>query len=488
MESALLLKHLVKPLGWLILTIITGSSFTYSQQVAPQTWENCTLLPALKSPNSEHYEITIKNDIAQIYHVIKYPSDSRGFRPYDTRRYEYAIIEGDKMTFLTGNHNFDNLAKMKKEEINGLKSYEWIIHNNGQFYIIKKDNNAYLCRELKKQKVNDLYYCGLVKVEINHKIGFKNKDGVMVIPAIYDDAHNFSEGFTSVKKESLWGLIDTIGNIIIPFEYSWMGHFGCGVVPVSETTDWIDSYFVDKKNKRVFDRKYYGATGFTDEKVALVRILKPKTGEYQEYRYTFIDSLGHEIVNEYYDECECSLVEGMIVVEKNRKFGCIDINGKERIPPVYDRILSGEGNIIARRNGKYGYIDKNNNEILPFVYDYLSVEKNKISFELNGKYGVMTLEGDIIIEPIYDDVWLGETFCAIKKQTSRQNEYIWGIVDYSGKMTVTPKYTYLLLSGNYARVLNSEGYCYIRCSDGKYYADYNGFYEAPSSFVNTVCK
>ena len=471
-----------------LFMLIVGSNCLYSQQVVYSIWKNCTLLPVLNSPNSEKYDITIKNNIAQIYHVIVYPSGSRGYRPSDTRIYKYAIVKGNKMIVLTGNHSFEELEKMKPQELHSLQSDEWFVYDKGKYHVIKRENGKYLCCDLKQYTTNDSHYCGLVKVKNNYKIGFVDKSGIMVIPAIYDDAEEFSEGFASVKKDSKWGLIDINGNTIIPFKYSWMGRFKCGVVAVSESSDWIDSYFVNKNDKRVFDNKYYGSTGFEDEKVAQVRVLKPRTGTYQSYRETYIDSLGHEIVNEKYDNCESRLIEGLIVVEKNRKYGCVDVNGKERIPPVYSGIYSGKGNIIARKNDKYGYIDKNNNIILPFIYDNLSVDKEKIEFSLNGKYGIMTLAGDIIIEPKYDGVWIGESYCAVKvkKQGMRENEYMWGIVDFSGRMTVTPKYNRILLSGDYARIFYNNDYYYIKCSDGKYFADRNGFYEAPISLVNSL--
>ena len=41
----------------------------------------------------------------------------------------------------------------------------------------------------------------------NGKYGFIDQSGNFVIPSIYDDASNFSEGFAAVKQKGKWGYI-----------------------------------------------------------------------------------------------------------------------------------------------------------------------------------------------------------------------------------------------------------------------------------------
>lgn len=55
----------------------------------------------------------------------------------------------------------------------------------------------------------------------NHKVGFVDINGEIVIPLIYDSyTHDdFSEGLCVVYKDGKAGMIDTEGNIIVPFEY-----------------------------------------------------------------------------------------------------------------------------------------------------------------------------------------------------------------------------------------------------------------------------
>lgn len=53
------------------------------------------------------------------------------------------------------------------------------------------------------------------------KYGYVNKDGVVVVDYIYDDAREQNEfGFASVKKNGMWGAIDSKGKVVITPSYT----------------------------------------------------------------------------------------------------------------------------------------------------------------------------------------------------------------------------------------------------------------------------
>lgn len=53
------------------------------------------------------------------------------------------------------------------------------------------------------------------------KYGFINKEGVVVVNYIYDDATQQNEyGYSGIKKDGLWGVIDQKGNIIVEPKYN----------------------------------------------------------------------------------------------------------------------------------------------------------------------------------------------------------------------------------------------------------------------------
>lgn len=59
----------------------------------------------------------------------------------------------------------------------------------------------------------------------NGKYGFVDKNGVVVVDYIYDDAQEQNEfGYASVKKDGLWGCVDSKGNLKIAPSYKLDNH------------------------------------------------------------------------------------------------------------------------------------------------------------------------------------------------------------------------------------------------------------------------
>ena len=75
------------------------------------------------------------------------------------------------------------------------------------------------------------------RFEEHWKYGFK-KDGVIVIPAEYDDAWYFSEGVAAVERDCMWGYIDTAGNTVVPFRFDFARPFIEGLARVEIANKW----------------------------------------------------------------------------------------------------------------------------------------------------------------------------------------------------------------------------------------------------------
>lgn len=102
------------------------------------------------------------------------------------------------------------------------------------------------------------------------KIGYINKSGTLVIPAIYDDGLDYSEGLIAVKSKSEWGYINNAGAIIIPMKYDKTYGFTESLASVCLNDRWG---FINKDGKVVIPLRYLHANSFSNGK-ALVRDLK----------------------------------------------------------------------------------------------------------------------------------------------------------------------------------------------------------------------
>jgi len=98
--------------------------------------------------------------------------------------------------------------------------------------------------------------------------------------------------------------------------------------------------------------------------------------------YGLIDETGKEIASLKYTQIEI-LDDGMVRVTLFDKFGFLDNDGREVIPPKYDSGHSyvpefSHGVVRLRLNGKWGALDKTGKEIVPFIYEDMSgVETNR---------------------------------------------------------------------------------------------------------------
>ena len=89
---------------------------------------------------------------------------------------------------------------------------------------------------------------GLAQVSKDHKFGFVDADGKVVIPLKFDHAADFKEGLSHAKKGGKKGYIDTQGKTVIPFEYDFANDFENGIAKVNKGEEW---FYIDKTGQRV---------------------------------------------------------------------------------------------------------------------------------------------------------------------------------------------------------------------------------------------
>lgn len=177
---------------------------------------------------------------------------------------------------------------------------------------------------------------GLKKVYSQGKYGFDDAEGNHVIPAQYEDAKDFSNGFAAVKLfnewegVALWGYIDTKGNKMTDFIYEEAESFSEG----------------------------FGAV---------------KTGG----KWGFVDESGTPVIPAVYEETNYGIPcfsngmawVGVIGEDNEKKYGAINTSGEYVIQPLYDKIGDHgfQGDVIAMEKGNYwGLVDRNGNELTDF--------------------------------------------------------------------------------------------------------------------------
>ncbi|WP_146549001.1 WG repeat-containing protein [Rummeliibacillus suwonensis] len=203
----------------------------------------------------------------------------------------------------------------------------------------------------------------LLAVKLEEKWGYMNSKGKMVIPAIFEDAHNFHEELASVKNNGKWGYIDTNGEFIVKAEYE------------EAAPAFHESYTqVAKKGK-----------------------------------WGIINKRGKIIIPLKYAET-CAVGEGLTPIKIGGKYGFMNMKGKMVIPAKYTHAYNFQNGLApVKSKGKWGYINKSGKLIIPYKYiDVESFNKGYARVVLqkanNYFYGVINQKGKTVLEIKYNQI------------------------------------------------------------------------------------
>jgi hypothetical protein len=124
---------------------------------------------------------------------------------------------------------------------------------------------------------------------------------------------------------------------------------------------------------------------------------------------------------------------GLAIVEFKGKYGLVDENGNEVIPPKYDEFKPFSEGLLVGRNGKWGFIDKSFNAVIAPKYKEIVILKNgfaKIRFGI--KWGVIDKSGNEVVSPKYAEI---KDFKNNFAQVMFEKK--WGFIDESGNEIIS---------------------------------------------------
>lgn len=145
-----------------------------------------------------------------------------------TEKYQDIYVVGrNKLAFLSKNNlygimdfNGKIIIQPKYGEIMGFSEYLAAVKVGSKWGFVDTSFNLVI-QPFVTQKEDFYFSNGLVKVKPNGKIGFMDRAGKMVLPAIYDHAYDFGDGgLAPVYLNEKFGLINKKGETVVPFEYA----------------------------------------------------------------------------------------------------------------------------------------------------------------------------------------------------------------------------------------------------------------------------
>lgn len=235
---------------------------------------------------------------------------------------------------------------------------------------------AYASRELNPLSTEKIF--GYVDIQ---------SDDIIKIPFEYNQVRDFIRGFAAVKKGVKWGVIDSKGNVVIPFIYELL----IGTENLLFITKKIDKWgVINIENEEVIPLIYDSYSYCRKETIHTLS---------KEGKFGFYDTISNKFFGLNYQGA-CCFNEEYAAVKINGKWGYIDKSFNTVIPFDFDDAKSFHDGIAAVKKGKeWGYISKNGDIILSFKFRYVTdfyrgiaqVEfplslKQKIQLFINRKY------------------------------------------------------------------------------------------------------
>jgi hypothetical protein len=321
----------------------------------------------------------------------------------------------------------------------------------------------------------------------------------------FDNCENyiFTEGLCALKKNDLWGFIDTTGKVLVDFIYFPYGggvvnpKYSCGMALVA--IQGPSGYgrvpvYIDKKGVQLFKTQFFtGATDF-ESGIAIVERTNNKTmarsvrfinkqgldipgsinfgqvfGSFslklepfhegltklydtKTSSYGFINTQGKWVVNPTNYAEAGFFSEGLVFVQNNTNWtwGYINAKGEVKIPFDYKNKPGrfSEGLAVAQNSkDELGYIDQTGKTALPFIYNHYQLNsefRNGCAVIYNdngGGYAIIDKSGKIVRK-------LNTTVVSVlrngwilwKEDLGTGSSYCFGVLSPEGKDILAPGY------------------------------------------------
>ena len=241
------------------------------------------------------------------------------------------------------------------------------------------------------------FSAGIAPVKKGGKWFFIHKDGSIAINDSFDEVITlFNKGKLIAVKNGKYGMIDTMGNVVLPFEFNYLGEFHYGLAPaqigehfgyinpqgkmrfksrdktlpfsegVGAINDSLCTYFIDTMGNTLF--RLRGTQQYRPFSEGLVQLL-------DDDNVIYVNRYGKTVLQLIKCEQAYNFDHGFAIAGKTRRnssgLGMINKRGQWIIPPIYSSLsnFTKEGIAEAKLNGRIGYINKRNQVVIPFTYE-----------------------------------------------------------------------------------------------------------------------
>ena len=277
----------------------------------------------------------------------------------------------------------------------------------------------------------NLYSEGLALAQKNGLYGYVDKLNNVVIPFQFDLGSDFMFGRAIVEKGGKSGVINRAGKYILPLEFNELGQYSDGLI--YGTKDSLYAYY-DLMGRQVVEPKFSDVFAFEKGKAKVVIYGKE----------AYLDTSGSYISEPMHQEI-FYFNDSVLVYRDSLLYGLKTIRNRVILKPTYNYISPLVGNrAICVLNNKIGYIDDQGKKVIKNTFDLIPNYKQLCMFHdgfarvrIKGKYCLIDKFGNYVLKPEY--LGLGDVSKLISFTKGKQ----WGYINIEDKsVSILPIFDY----------------------------------------------
>ncbi len=385
-----------------------------------------------------------------IYNMIEEKSNKYEIEPI--KQYNYFVLKQDKVygvidkkgnIIIPPEYSEIKIPNPEKAVFVCYQGEEIKIFNEKKEPILGEYNKAQPIR-LKNISSDLMYEKSVLKYEKDGKYGLITFEGKEIAKPIYDeiDSLSYKEGELLVKQNEKYGVITIKGNKKVEIAYDEVkvdeyytdeNHYEyAGYIVLVKTEEGYRYGYLNHKGKKVWDTEYNEISRVTEiQENDNFYLIFAKNGQYG------IAKNDQQILGNEYQSIQYDETNKVFVIEKSKKYGIANLEGKVILPVQYSEIdITGiylyakdeQGTTVYNSNGTQVNVDAN-----VAILDTTSEKyKIKINNQKGTQYGVIDEEGKQLIEEQYNYIeYLHNNYFIVSNENGKL-----GIIDDKGATKV----------------------------------------------------
>lgn len=392
-----------------------------------------------------------------VYNIIK--ENGRNYEIEKVDNYNYFVVMQNNLYGVidkTGNTIIS--PKYQEVKIPNPEKAVFVCYEENNTKVLNEKNEEILTNYTNVEPIglkniaSDLMYeKSVLRYAKDGKYGLIDFEGKEITKPIYDELEGlpYKEGELLVKQNEKYGVINIKGNNLVDIEYETItvdGYFtnenqykNAGYIVSIKTEEGYRYGYIKNDGKKIAKPQYNELsriTGIKDDEN--IYLLGSKNGQYG------ISKNGEDIIQNAYQSIRYDEVNNVFVIEKSKKYGIANIEGKELVPLNYNQIDITGMYIYAQNDQGITVYDSqgtqvNMNANIAILNTSNENYKIKIDNENGSKYSIIDKDGKELTKETYNYIeYLYDNYFIASKDTGKL-----GIIDEKGNIKVELKYSSL---------------------------------------------